>query len=74
MKKTLKTCATLLLLSPLAQAQSITEGFLLSDYRFDRFKSSKKSEKDKNRINEVVVCVRSKFSNGVKKGITLGKI
>ena len=27
MKKTLKTCATLLLLSPLAQAQSITEGF-----------------------------------------------
>ncbi len=54
--------------------QSITEGFLLSDYRFDRFKSSKKSEKDKNRINEVVVCVRSKFSNGVKKGITLGKI
>ena len=54
--------------------QSIAEGFVLSDYRFDRFKSSKKSEKDRNRIKEIVVCVRSKFSKDMKKGIKLGEI
>ena len=54
--------------------QAITEGFILSDYRFDRFKSSKKSGKDKSRLNEIVICVKSKFIKDVKKGVVLGEI
>ena len=55
-------------------AQSMTEGFILSDYRFDRFKSKKKSEKDKNRLKEIVIYVKSKFVKNFRKGINLGKI
>ena len=54
--------------------QAITEGFILSDYRFDRFKSRKKSGNDKSRLSEIVICVKSKFIKDVKRGVTLGKI
>ncbi len=51
-------------------AQALTEGVVLGDYRFDKYKT----KKDEFKIKEVDIRVSRRFKNAVEEGINVGRI
>lgn len=62
-------------LDPELCAQSMTEGFLLADYSFDKFKAELKKENKNKAVREIIICQKdSNKLKEIKTGISLGRI